>query len=125
MGTSLGRPTAMPITAEYEWDESEDVIVLLVPLRGAKAASENVFISDQYIKVNSPPYFLEIDLARSIVAANSRAIFSREGLRLHLHKEEKGLWGENLVSDLPKEERVARRNASVNARYDNLRGEKA
>merc|ERR1712146_152456 len=111
---------AMPITAEYTWDETEDVIAILVPLRGAKTSSEHIFIANEYVKVNSAPYFLELDLKGEVKAVDSRAVFSRDGLRLHLHKTSATLWGE-LVSDLPKEERIARREASIEARYQELK----
>jgi len=113
----------MPITAEYQWEDGEDVIVVVVPLRGAKPSAEHVFIADEYVKVNSAPYFLELDLHAEILAADSRAVFSRSGLRLHLHKATPGAWP-SLVTDLPKKEKVARREASVEARYEELRGEK-
>lgn len=114
----------MPITAEYDWEDGEDVIVVVVPLRGAKPSADHVFIADEYVKVNSAPYFLELDLHGQILAADSRAVFSRSGLRLHLHKATPGAW-EFLVTDLPKKEKVARREASVDARYQELRNEKA
>ena len=131
----------MPITADYKWEDSQDVIAVLVPLRGAKLSGEQVFMSNEYVKaadpcetaplfrrepslthpvwrqVNSAPYFLELDLAGSIDAAASRAICSRDGLRLHLHKAEAGSW-DQLVTSLPKKEKIARREASVAARSD-------
>lgn len=113
----------MPITAEYTWEESDEVIAILIPLRGAKACAEHVFITNEYVKVNSAPYFLELDLLGEIRAADSRAIFSRDGLRLHLHKSASAHWGE-LVSELPKAERLARREASIENRYAELREQK-
>merc|ERR1711939_918397 len=122
-GTSRESENAMPITAEYTWEESDDVIAVLVPLRGAKTSAEHIFIADEYVKVNSAPYFLELDLQGQIRAADSRAIFSRDGLRLHLHKSTAGEWG-TLVTDLPKEERLARREASIENRYESMKAER-
>lgn len=111
----------MPITADYKWEDSEEVIVVLVPLRGAKLSTDHVFIANEYIKVNSAPYFLELDLHGEIRASESRAILSRDGLRLHLHKAEPGCW-DSLVTELPKKERLARRQATVDERHEELRG---
>jgi dyslexia susceptibility 1 candidate gene 1 protein len=55
-----------------------------------------------------------------IRAAESRVIISRDGLRLHLHKATSEQWTE-LVTDLPKSERMARRQASIDARFEELR----
>lgn len=41
----------MPITADYKWEDSPDVIAVLVPLRGAKLSGEQVFMSNEYVKV--------------------------------------------------------------------------
>ena len=45
----------MPITAEFTWDESEDVIVLLIPLRGAKPSADHIFIANEYLKAYETP----------------------------------------------------------------------
>merc|ERR1711959_324497 len=119
----MGRESenAMPITAEYTWEESDDVIAVLVPLRGAKTSAEHIFIADEYVKVNSAPYFLELDLQGQIRAADSRAIFSRDGLRLHLHKSTAGEWG-TLVTDLPKEERLHKGRLGISRGNHSLGG---
>jgi len=40
----------MPITADYRWEDSEDVIAILVPLKGARLSGEQVFLADEYVK---------------------------------------------------------------------------
>ena len=65
----------MPITAEYKWEQTKAAVSLLVPLRGAKPNTSDVFVSAEYVKINSMPYFLELDLRNSIVPSKARAVF--------------------------------------------------
>jgi len=113
----------MPITAEYKWEQTKAAVSLLVPLRGAKPNTSDVFVSAEYVKINSMPYFLELDLRNSIVPSKARAVFEPQGLRLFLPKAEPCKWSD-LVTELEKEERVERREASIEARHEELRQEK-
>ena len=105
----------MPITAEYQWEETNAAVSVLVPLRGAKPSTSDVFVAGEYVKINSMPYFLELDLHASIISSKSRAVFEPQGLRLFLPKQSAGKWG-MLCTDIDKEERIKRREASIEAR---------
>ena len=51
----------MPIVVkDYKWSETQTEVVLVVPLKGVKAAKADIFTTNEYIKVNYPPYLFEV-----------------------------------------------------------------
>jgi len=72
-------------------------------------------VSDVFVKVNSPPCLLQLDLRHEVVPSSSRAVVTSGQLELHLAKAEPGRVWESLTvaSKLSREERAARRAASI------------
>ena len=84
----------MPITPEYEWDETPETIRLYIQLRGTKPSAVDLFASDLYAKVNFQPYLLEVDLKEAINEDSSSARFKKGVLTVKLTKATPGIWGD-------------------------------
>ena len=101
----------MPISPAYEWSETTSSVTITANCRGATAASTNVYSSPHYVSANAPPYFLEVDLHGAIDSTRSVATVRNGVVSLKLTKAKDELWG-RLVVDLPRAERMKRREAS-------------
>lgn len=101
----------MPIAPPYSWVESDSGVTITAACRGATSAGTSVFSSPCFVNVNSPPYFLELDLHANIVVDQSVTTVREGTIVLKLCKEQAGSWG-RLLTDLPKSERLRRRARS-------------
>ena len=53
----------MPVTPEFSWNETDGVVRMEVKLTSATSFTDNdVVASDVFVKVNCPPYLLQLDL---------------------------------------------------------------
>eukprot|EP01135_Chromosphaera_perkinsii_P008991 Nk52_evm9s1569 gene=Nk52_evmTU9s1569 len=72
----------------YSWEESSEEIVVVVPLRGVSRRTVDVYVSDVYVKVNYPPYLVEIDLlGRVDDMEGSAAVFEGGAVKIRLQKD--------------------------------------
>ena len=69
------------------------------------------------IKVNFQPYVLLLDLYDQIIDAKCSALFKNGILTIDVPKKTHGSWG-NLQTELPKAEKIQRRNLSVERRRE-------
>jgi len=99
----------MPISPAYSWTETSTTLTITAQCRGA--TSPDVFSSPHYVSVNASPYFLEIDLHGAIDSTRSVATTKQGVVSLKLTKALEAKWG-RLVVDLPRAERLKRRDAS-------------
>ena len=111
-----------PISPAYVWEESDAAVVVTAKCRGATSSSSDAFSSPHYVSINSPPYFLELDLHGRIDNAKSTVAVRRGEIELRLTKAQPGQWGRLLV-DLPKAERLQRRAESRAAAEAQARGQ--
>ena len=101
-----------PISPAYVWEETETSVIVTATCRGATSANTDAFSSPHYVSVNSPPFFLELDLHGRIDSIAASTAVRRGGqIELRLPKAQPGLWGRLLV-ELPKPERLRRRAES-------------
>ena len=101
-----------PISPAYVWEETETSVIVTATCRGATSANTDAFSSPHYVSVNSPPFFLELDLHGRIDSIAASTAVRRGGqIELRLPKAQPGLWGRLLV-ELPKPERLRRRTES-------------
>ncbi len=77
----------MPITPQYEWDESEQVVEVRVSLPGASKSKSDVFATDCMVKVNLAPYLLVLDLSGEVDPTRTIATFTTpSGVTFRLFK---------------------------------------
>ena len=102
----------MPISPAYSWSETDTTVNVTAQCKGVTSASSDVFCSPHYVSINASPYFLELDLCGRIDAQKSVATVRRGEVVLKLMKFHPGTsWGRLLV-DLPRPERLQRREES-------------
>lgn len=93
----------MPIQVkDVEWTETNQFITITVPTRGAATKNIDVFSTNNYIKVNFPPYFYEVLLFEEVEDDESKATIHAGELKFNLKKKEKKMWGQ-LYSDQQKD----------------------
>ena len=84
----------MPIAVkDYTWRESDTEVSLTLPLKGVKSSKADIFSTDQYIKVNYPPYFFEVHLFAEVVEEQCTAKVGNGVIEFRLIKKETGIWG--------------------------------
>lgn len=76
----------MPVTPEYKWEETPQVVVINVTLPGAVVRKPDLLLTPVYLKVGSHPYLLSLDLHREVDADHATAELSHQGLQLRLPK---------------------------------------
>ena len=85
----------MPISVtDYTWKESELDLTIAVPLKGVKGSKADIFSTNQYIKVNYPPYLFEVHLYALVLEEKCTAKVGNGVIEFVLIKEEPGLWGQ-------------------------------
>ena len=102
----------MPISPAYSWSETDATVLVTAQCKGISASTTDIYCSPHYVSVNSAPYFLELDLCGQIDASASVGTVRKGEVSLKLIKTHSGTpWGRLLV-DLPRLERLKRREAS-------------
>ena len=101
----------MVLRPSFTWNETESTITVAAACRGAKSSTTSVFSSPHFVSLNSPPYFLELDLHAAIAVDKSVTTVHNNTVTLKLFKEAAGVWG-RLMTDLPRPDRLARRERS-------------
>ncbi|XP_041464360.1 dynein assembly factor 4, axonemal-like [Lytechinus variegatus] len=85
----------MPIAIkDYTWEESEIDVHVTVPIKGNNSSKADLFSSDEYIKVNSPPYLFEVFLYAGVDDSKSVAQLGDGVIVFKLIKKEPGIWGQ-------------------------------
>lgn len=89
----------MPILVkDYIWRETEREVLITVPLKGVKSSKADIFSTNQYIKVNFPPYLFEVHLFAPVLEEKCTAKVGNGVVDFILAKQEERLWG-RLVSE--------------------------
>lgn len=89
----------MPILVkDYTWRETKREVLITVPLKGVKSSKADIFSTNQYIKVNFPPYLFEVHLFAPVVEEKCTAKVGSGVIEFILVKQEDNLWG-RLVSE--------------------------
>ncbi|KEG08518.1 TPR Domain containing protein [Trypanosoma grayi] len=92
----------MPVKPAYEWEQTDDEVLLRVTIKGFKKEAIDVFLSDVWVKVNAAPtYLLALDLLHPIDVVRSTHYVDpvdRTCLRLRLRKQQPGVWSDLCIS---------------------------
>ncbi len=84
----------MPIAVtDYTWKESELDLTIVIPLKGVKGSKADIFSTNQYIKVNYPPFLFEVHLFALVVEEKCTAKVGNGVIEFVLMKQEPGTWG--------------------------------
>lgn len=77
---------------DYTWQETENLMNVTVPLKGVHRKKLDVFLTNEYLKVNYAPFFFECFLRNPIDHKKSVAHVCDGEVIFQLHKETAGLW---------------------------------
>ena len=79
----------MPILLkEFEFTESESQVYLEIQMKGVTPLKTDIYCNDLYLKVNSPPFFFELDLKFPIDSEESLASLGENCVKFTLKKVE-------------------------------------
>jgi dyslexia susceptibility 1 candidate gene 1 protein len=80
----------MPVTPEFSWSETDGVVRLEVKLTSATSfADHDVVATDVFVKVNCPPYLLQLDLFGSVVPEKTEVTVSKPCIKFKFFKQSK------------------------------------
>ncbi|XP_071964724.1 dynein axonemal assembly factor 4-like [Antedon mediterranea] len=83
----------MPIAVkDYVWDETEVSIHITIPLKGVKSSKADIFLTDDYLKVNYPPYLFEVLLFKPVDDNKGTAQIGEGTIVFNLVKQQPGIW---------------------------------
>ena len=101
----------MPILVkDYNWSETLETVNIDVPLKGVNSKKADIFCSDEFIKVNFPPFLFEALLFSEIDDEKSTAKI-RDGLiSFTLKKKESCLWKQLLSTHKDDKSYVLKKN---------------
>uniref|UniRef100_A0ABM5EY15 Dynein axonemal assembly factor 4 n=1 Tax=Pogona vitticeps TaxID=103695 RepID=A0ABM5EY15_9SAUR len=89
----------MPVwVRDYRWEQTPEAVYLAVPVRAARLRRADVFCTERYLKVNSPPFLFEAVLYAPIDDVRSTAKIENGSVFFTLYKKESALW-ESLVME--------------------------
>ncbi|KAG8440455.1 hypothetical protein GDO86_006273 [Hymenochirus boettgeri] len=109
----------MPIIVkDYTWEQTEKEIYISVPLKGTKASGSDMLCTEEYIKVNFPPFLFEAFLYAPIEYCKSRAKVSNGIILFTLHKKEPAIWSALTLANMGKEEMQKIRENAVTKSQD-------
>ncbi|XP_004835409.1 dyslexia susceptibility 1 candidate gene 1 protein isoform X2 [Heterocephalus glaber] len=87
----------------YSWQQTPTAVFLSLPLRGVCARDADVFCTENYLKVNFPPFLFEAFLYAPIDDGSSKAKIGNDAIVFTLHKKEAVMWESLSVSGVDKE----------------------
>ncbi|XP_038076928.1 dynein assembly factor 4, axonemal-like [Patiria miniata] len=116
----------MPITVkDYTWDETETSVHVVVPLKGVKASKVDIFSTDEYLKVNYPPYLFEVVLFQPVDDSKGTAQVGDGTITFNLQKKEPGLWSRLIsLNSEDKDLMKSKRQAAIDATHKKAQQEK-
>lgn len=76
----------MPLSPLYTWEENFTTIKVVIDAPGLTRAKSDLLICDTFLRLNFPPYLLQLDLHADIDDANCNAVFGVGMVTCHLRK---------------------------------------
>ncbi|XP_006894598.1 PREDICTED: dyslexia susceptibility 1 candidate gene 1 protein homolog, partial [Elephantulus edwardii] len=94
----------MPLqVSDFSWQQTETSVFLSLPLRGVCVRDTDVFCTENYLKVNCPPFLFEVFLYAPIDHEHSKAKIGNDTIVFTLYKKEAAMWENLSISGVDKE----------------------
>ncbi|XP_002753550.1 dynein axonemal assembly factor 4 isoform X5 [Callithrix jacchus] len=94
----------MPLqVSDYSWQQTKTAVFLSLPLKGVCVRDTDVFCTENYLKVNFPPFLFEAFLYAPIDDENSKAKIGNDTIVFTLYKKEAAMWETLSVTGVDKE----------------------
>ncbi|XP_034757696.2 dynein assembly factor 4, axonemal [Acipenser ruthenus] len=101
------------IVKDYSWTQTETLVYINVPLKGVKAGKVDIFSTDEYLKVNFPPFLFEVILYAPIDDNKSVAKIGNGVVIFTLYKKEESIWESLALMNVDKETLQKKRENAV------------
>ncbi|XP_075225523.1 dynein axonemal assembly factor 4 [Lycorma delicatula] len=103
----------MPVLIkDYTWKQTDDLIIIRVPLKGMDPSKADIFTCDNFIKVHYPPFLFELCLRDIINEEASKCRIVKGEIIFELIKQEEGPW-DVLEAPLTKAEILAVKQRAI------------
>lgn len=113
----------MPIIIkDFEWTQTDNTVVIKVPLRGVHYSKVDIFYSKLYIKASFEQFFFEVFLLQPIDPKTSNCTFTPNHILFELIKCKPTPW-EKLELDIPKSEKQQLKNHYIEEERQRLQEE--
>ncbi|KAH9508623.1 Dynein assembly factor 4, axonemal [Bulinus truncatus] len=100
----------MPLSVkDYTWEETDSSLWINIPLKGVNAKKVDVFSTNEYLKVNYPPYFFECLLFAPVEKYQGSAVIDDSGIILKLTKKTPVYWNKLHSADSDNKEVMKRK----------------
>uniref|UniRef100_A0A2K5Y4U1 Dynein axonemal assembly factor 4 n=2 Tax=Mandrillus leucophaeus TaxID=9568 RepID=A0A2K5Y4U1_MANLE len=94
----------MPLqVSDYSWQQTKTAVFLSLPLKGVCVRDTDVFCTENYLKVNFPPFLFEAFLYAPIDDESSKAKIGNDTIVFTLYKKEAAMWETLSVAGVDKE----------------------
>ncbi|XP_014997781.1 dynein axonemal assembly factor 4 isoform X2 [Macaca fascicularis] len=94
----------MPLqVSDYSWQQTKTAVFLSLPLKGVCVRDTDVFCTENYLKVNFPPFLFEAFLYAPIDDESSKAKIGNDTIVFTLYKKEAAMWETLSVTGVDKE----------------------
>ncbi|KAJ7311333.1 hypothetical protein JRQ81_006949 [Phrynocephalus forsythii] len=118
----------MPLwVRDYRWEQTPEAVYLAVPVRAAgtlrRRRRADVFCTERYLKVNSPPFLFEAILYAPIDDVRSTAKIENGSVFFTLYKKESAMWESLVMENGDKEEMQRIREDAVRKVQENAKAE--
>ncbi|KAM6980621.1 dynein axonemal assembly factor 4 [Aplochiton taeniatus] len=101
------------IVKDYTWTQTESMVYINVPLKGAKAGKVDIFSTDEYLKVNFPPFLFEAFLFEPVHDDKSTAKIGSGVVIFTLQKKTERMWDHIMMTNNDKENQRAIREKAL------------
>ncbi|XP_023713410.1 dynein assembly factor 4, axonemal isoform X3 [Cryptotermes secundus] len=113
----------MPLLVkEYSWRQTENVVVIRVPLKGVHYRKVDIFTSDNYIKAYFHPFLFEVFLFSSVKEPQSKCTLVDDEIVFELQKVEHASW-DDLEANLSKVEQQEMRKKILERAQEKAKAE--
>ncbi|XP_025245457.1 dynein assembly factor 4, axonemal isoform X2 [Theropithecus gelada] len=109
-GESSSQPRSAPVdpgmplqVSDYSWQQTKTAVFLSLPLKGVCVRDTDVFCTENYLKVNFPPFLFEAFLYAPIDDESSKAKIGNDTIVFTLYKKEAAMWETLSVTGVDKE----------------------
>ncbi|KAK2918318.1 dynein assembly factor 4, axonemal [Channa argus] len=94
----------MPLlVTDYSWTQTDSMVYINVPLKGAKVGKVDILSTDEYIKVHYPPYLFEALLFEPVDDDRSTAKVGNGVVVISLQKRNNKVWDHLMITTSDKE----------------------
>ncbi|XP_030750448.1 LOW QUALITY PROTEIN: dynein assembly factor 4, axonemal [Sitophilus oryzae] len=114
----------MPIIIkDFKWKQTEENIVIQVPLHGVHQSKIDIFTSPQYLKASFEHFFFEVLLLYPVDILNSSCIKTGTEIIFELKKYPQGIWDSLEITHISKQEKLEMKKKIIETEHAKIQKE--